>query len=71
MNALVPNDACFLCGGTATCRDSAVYLYCHDCESVSAISLPVGRPLGAPATDPSAGVDRWAGEGGAGFGVSS
>ena len=43
MYDVVPIDPCSLCGGSATSRDTAAYLYCHDCESVTASTLPVGR----------------------------
>jgi hypothetical protein len=37
MNENQGGDPCSLCGSEATSRDSALYLYCRDCESVSAI----------------------------------
>jgi len=68
MNATIPNETCVLCGGTATCRDNAVYLYCRDCESVSDITIPAGPPGPDCLTNPTEASDAAAGERGASLG---
>jgi len=65
MRAIPSNETCILCGGTATSRDEAVYLYCSDCESVSEITTPRAAVPADSAADQSGDVDRWDGQGGA------
>jgi len=68
MNATIPNETCALCGGTATCRDDAVYLYCRDCESVSDITCPAGPLAPDSMSNPTDAADTSAGERGANLG---
>jgi hypothetical protein len=68
MNAIIPNESCFTCGGTATSRDSDIHLYCHDCEAVSTTAGPATAAKGIPPMDPSSTGDRWAREGGGSVG---
>ena len=65
MSEDTPIEACRTCGGTATCRDGAVYLYCRDCDSVSVITLSEGPSVAEGATNPAAVFESPAAEVGA------
>jgi hypothetical protein len=62
MNTTTSNETCSLCGGTATCRDDAIYLYCRDCESVSDMTLPDGSLAPGFPSNPTDASDTPAGE---------